>query len=432
MKPLNVVISSFVILISSLSAEPIDLPTVLRLAGAENLDVRLAHERLAEARADHESARLKFFPWVSPGIGYRRHEGRIQDVVGTLIDTTKQQYTPAIALNLQLDLGEAIYQNLAAKLLVRAATHAAEAEKQKSIAQAAAAYFDLALSRAKAGVAAQAMQLSGEYEKQLTRALETGLAKKGDVLRVRVQTGRNEQAKKQAEEDERLASTRLAELLHLDPAIQLRATESDLVPLSLTQASSQPADLVARAKQQRPEIQHAQALVAAAEQNRKGAVYGPMVPSIIAQASAGGIGGGVGSTTGGFGGNQDYFIGLGWRIGPGGLFDRSRKHKAESQLRSAELTTEQTRTAISREVTDALTRLQSQRAQTALTRRTLETAEEALKLAEERKEFGIAAVLERITAEQDLTQARRDYLEAIARQNTAQYELRRAVGQDRR
>ena len=46
---------------------PVDLPTALRLANAQNLDIQIARERLKEAKANHESAVEQFFPWISPG-----------------------------------------------------------------------------------------------------------------------------------------------------------------------------------------------------------------------------------------------------------------------------------------------------------------------------------------------------------------------------
>src|SRR4030095_16392063 len=49
----------------STNTYPIDLPTTLQLAGAQNLDVKIARERLAEARATHESAVAQFFPWIT-------------------------------------------------------------------------------------------------------------------------------------------------------------------------------------------------------------------------------------------------------------------------------------------------------------------------------------------------------------------------------
>jgi hypothetical protein len=54
--------------------QKIDLPTTLRLAGARNLDVQIARERLAEARANLDASVWQFFPRIPAGAGYRRHE----------------------------------------------------------------------------------------------------------------------------------------------------------------------------------------------------------------------------------------------------------------------------------------------------------------------------------------------------------------------
>src|SRR5438045_890390 len=70
----------------------IDLPTTLRLANARNLDVQIARERLREAQAEREVAISQFFPWISAGAAYRRHDGRIQAVDGTMFDASKQSY----------------------------------------------------------------------------------------------------------------------------------------------------------------------------------------------------------------------------------------------------------------------------------------------------------------------------------------------------
>ena len=42
--------------------------------------------------------------------------------------------------------------------------------------------------------------------------------------------------------------------------------------------------------------------------------------------------------------------------------------------------------------------------------------------------FAVGAVLESIQAEQELTRARLDYLDAVSEFNKAQYALRRAIG----
>src|SRR5207247_6748609 len=129
------------------SAHPIDLPTALRLAGAQNLDVQIAREKLREAKANHQSAVTQFFPWVSPGITYRQHDDKIQNVQGDIIDVHKYSYAPGATVGVQLDLGDALFKTLAAKQIAKAADHALEAQRQESVFGAAQGYFELALAQ---------------------------------------------------------------------------------------------------------------------------------------------------------------------------------------------------------------------------------------------------------------------------------------------
>ena len=56
-------------------AYPIDLQTTLRLAGAQNLDIRIARSELQKARANQLMAWEKFLPWLSPGAVFERRYG---------------------------------------------------------------------------------------------------------------------------------------------------------------------------------------------------------------------------------------------------------------------------------------------------------------------------------------------------------------------
>src|SRR5689334_13324280 len=74
---------------------PIDLPTALRLAGAQNLDIQIARERLREAQANRRSALEQFFPWVAPGVQYHRRDGLAQAVpAGTISEAHFDSYSP--------------------------------------------------------------------------------------------------------------------------------------------------------------------------------------------------------------------------------------------------------------------------------------------------------------------------------------------------
>ena len=110
---------------------PIDLPTALRLVGARNLDIQIARERLNEAKANRQSAVEQFFPWVAPSFSYHRRDGVAQSVPsGVISDAHFQSYSPGASLTAQMVLGDAIFNSLAAKQLVKATDQALETQRQ--------------------------------------------------------------------------------------------------------------------------------------------------------------------------------------------------------------------------------------------------------------------------------------------------------------
>jgi outer membrane protein TolC len=406
----------------------IDLPTALRLAGAENLEVKVARERLAQAEAANQSALLQFFPWVSVGAAYRRHENRIQDVVGNLLDTEKQSYSPGVALAAQVDLGDAIYRKLAAKQLVDAAREALAVQSQNSILEAAAGYFELTRAHAAVEIAGEALRTSKDYQAQLEAAVGAGLAFRGDALRVQVQTERYGIALRQAVERERIAAAGLARTLHLDPAVALWPRDPAPVSLTLIPPTSSLETLVDQALATRSELRQAGAVISAADATDRGAKYGPLIPTIGGLAFVGGLGGGTHGATDTFGDTEDYAVFLNWRIGPGGLFDTGRIKSAEARLAEARVAEKITRDQVVQQIVENHTRVRSLADQLIATQASLATTTETLRLTSERKEFAVGAVLEVIQSQQDLTRARYDYMSTIAEYDKAQYALSRALG----
>ena len=410
-------------------ARAIDLGTVLRLAGAQNVDVQIAAQRLQEARAVHRAALEQFFPWLSPALVYRRHDDLLQDTVGDLVDVHKGSYAPGVGLAAQIDVGGALYRSRETRALSRASEHGLDAQRTNSVVAAAQAYFDLARAQAAGAVAEDALRISREHEDQLHRAVRIGLAFRGEELRVRAQAGHDALALRQAAEQQRVAGVRLAQVLQLDPRIELRARDAELVPLTLVPADASLDSLVDQALAARPEMSQEAARLAAARDAEAGVRYGPLFPTFSAQVFAGGLGGGRRGRPGAFGASQDYVLAVGWRIGPGGLFDAAGVAEARARLEGARLLVERRRQEVVGEVVEAVARIASLWDQIATAREALAAAEETLRLSQVRKEFGVAAVLERILAEQDLTRARTDYLSAVAEYDKAQYGLARAAGQ---
>ncbi len=408
---------------------PIDLPTTLRLAGARNLDVQIAREQLRQAEAEHSSAVERFFPWIAPSFTYHRRDGVAQAVPsGIISDAHFQSYSPGIAIAAQLDLGDALYQSLSAKQLVHASDQALETQRQQALLDAARGYFELARAKALVEVASNAVSVSQDYQQQLHVAVTSGLAFKGDELRVQTQTKQYQMTLRQAVESQRVAGVQLARVLHLDSRVELVPQDSGMARLNLFATNASANELVEQALAARPELRENQALISAAREDKKGAVYGPLIPTLNAQAYGGGLGGGPDSGPDHFAAEGDYLVGLSWRVGPGGLFDPGRVHSSKAKLAQAMLSGDRLKDEITAEVVTALARLQSQADQIALAEEKLAAAEETMRVTHERKQFGVGIVLEDIQAQQDLERARADYVTALAEYNKAQYTLSRAVG----
>jgi outer membrane protein TolC len=424
-------------LLSSLAyaADPatgtIDLPTALRLAGANNLDVQIAREKVNEARAASDSARARFFPWIAPSIVVRRHDENIQAVNGPILDADKQSLAAGVALNAQLDLGETYYQNLVAKQVVRSNEAALAGRQREATFRAAAGYFELMRARAAVIAAEEAARIAQRHAEQIGATAEAGLTFAGDAARVRASRERAQLTLTRVRTEQRIAAARLAEILRLDPAVDLAPPDGDLAPLNLATAGDDLAALVTGALARRPELDEAAARLEAARVSRRAATHGPLVPTLGAQVALGGLGGGPGSSslTRDFDFSGDYSFGVSWRVGPGGLLDRNRQRETASRERQVELEREKIQETIRRQVVEQHARLRSLATQIDLARKTLEATDQTAKLSRQRRETGVSAVLEDLQAEDELARARRDYLATVAEYNLAQYALRYATGE---
>jgi outer membrane protein TolC len=407
---------------------PIDLATVLRLAGAQNLDVQLARNAVDEAHANYTSAVERFLPALVPSASYLSHKGRDQDVNGVVMDVPKHSDTVGAYLTAQIPVGDAIFTALQTHQLVTAADAGATAQERDSGLAAVQQYFDLVSARALVDVVSQALSISQSYEQQLNEAVRIGIAFKGDAVRVQTQTQRLQLDLTRAQERQRLAAARLAQTLHLEPLVELTPAEREPAPLALAGLNAPPKELIRTALENRPELARSTAEIAAAEQGRRGAIYGPLIPTIGGQAFGGEFNGGPADTTANGGSRQDYTVGLSWKVGPGGLFDLGRIRANRAKLSAAELRDEKLRDQIGNEVVDGYTQVQSLFEQLRVARLNLNAAEETLRLTRHRKELGVGVVLEDIQAQQELLQARSDLVIIVTQLNQQQYVLLRSVG----
>jgi outer membrane protein TolC len=215
--------------------------------------------------AAEENAIERFFPWLAPGVTYRRHDNLIQNTEGVIEEVHKQSYAPGGAVAAQTDIGDAIFKSLEAHQLTKAARHGLDAQRAETVLGAAQGYFDLAAAQEAVGIAREALGISTDYATQIERAVDAGIAFKGDALRVKVQQQKDEIALRRTEENARIASAKLVQLLHIEPTIELVPRDVSLVPLSIVSTEEPLGALVAQALAARPETRQSAALVSAAQ-----------------------------------------------------------------------------------------------------------------------------------------------------------------------
>lgn len=408
----------------------LNLEAALRLAGANNLTIRMARERVTEALSHLQQQREQFLPWVAPGVGYRRHDGNLQDVVGEVFDVSKQSGNVALAVQAQVDLGEAYYRVLAAKQEVAASEADAEIRRRETCLSVAIAYTELCRAVANASASEDALEISRRTAQQVEEAVAAGLAFTGDAQRSAVQRGRAEAEGVEGRLAVRLASARLARLLRLPPEEPLLPDLNDFLPVVIVATNQPLSTLVSSALTKRPEIRRAEAVVSGVRARRDGAVKGPWWPTLGAQVGVGLLAGGPNDQFGNGDDYGDYSAGLSWRIGPGGILDRARQRAAGARVRIAEMEADDLKDRITTEVVELRSRAEFAVEQVAIAARNVAASRRLLELTQGRREFGIGAVLEAVDAERELARTRTEHLKAIANHNRCQWEFWYVIGQD--
>ena len=435
-------------------AYPIDIQTTLRLAGAQNLDIRIARSQLQRSRANQLMAWEKFLPWLAPGAVFDRRDGMSISSVNGLIEDGHYLFNlPGYTIQGQVPVGDAIFNALSARQLVRAAAGALDAQFQNSSLEAALSYFQTLENKARANVERQAAIISATYQKELHHAVEVGIAFRGDELRVKTETERYQIAIQLWAQRQRDSSAKLADVLRMDSSIELIPEDSDLVPIMLFDVQTPLQAIIQQSYISRPEIRQSQALVEAANAQRKGVTYGPIIPTLSTTMFFGSLNGNwdgyktpgsrnVGESytpPGGApakiypsgqngGATQDLQFGVNWKIGPGGLGDLGAIRAANAKLDTEILRGQKVIDEITRQVVQSFTRIRSYYNQISMARNNVKSARETLRLTEGRKDYGVGNVLEVIQAEEALERASTEYVVALAEFNKSQYELSRAVG----
>ncbi|MCI0457376.1 MAG: TolC family protein [Gemmataceae bacterium] len=430
----------------SADRHPIDLPTALRLAGANNLQIALAGERIREAQARLEAARAQWLPSLNAGLGYNHHDGRIQDTRGEILEVSRNALFvgggpnlgpapltgpagPNPRLFLGLPLADVLFAPLAQRQQVQAARAARAATFNDTLLAVASTYLDLVLAQSQVAIAGEAVTNARELVRLIESRVRAGTAPPADGLRAQAELAERQRQQFQAEEAVRVVAAELVRLLRLDPAVTLFPLEGEPAPIALVAADAPLPALLAQGFSSRPELAAHQSLVNAALERLRQERWRPWFPTVQVGLSAGGFGGGEGSFLGNFSDRADFDALLVWELRNLGFGNRALQRERASQQVQARLTAEQVRDTIAAEVARAYYQVQLRQRQIEAARTQVRAAAEAVPLNFKGIVGGDLRAIEGQQAVQALAFARNQYLTAVIDHNRAQFELLRAIGQ---
>ena len=398
---------------------PINLETVLRLAGANNLTVKEYELRYSLSLAEQTKAAEWWLPTVYAGYTTHLLNGAAMNTDGKIFTGVKQNNLWAgTGVFATIDFGS-IYRSLAAKQSAQAASYFSKEEKNQAILHAVQAYFDLQAWQMKylfmQGMVGQADTLS----QQIKIKVDAGLLYQSDYLLAQSNYEHMQVSVLQAKVEWQKKSAELAALLNLDNGTTPISADTALVPVSMDEPPP-----AADGYRNRSAFAGLSLQLRSAETLRKTQYAGLLLPTLQ-----------VGAGNGAFGayGTSLYNTwhmnaSLLWSLPLASLSTKGDLKKYDAQIRLRQNAIEQFRNQYRKETATALSQAETAKEQMTHARAALKASATALAQGIAREKLGTARPFEVFQSEQFYQQAQAEYVQAVSEYNKAQFALKVAVG----
>jgi outer membrane protein TolC len=423
----------------------IDLASALQLAGVRNPEIMLARERVTETVAIRQFAAAQILPNLNAGMNFDTHSGNLQQSSGHILDVSRSALfvgsganaiaagsvnIPGVMWNQNISQG--LFTYLVARQTVRQQEFASQATRNQVMLRVSLAYTELLRASGRRAVAIRIRDDAAEIARLTASYARTGQGRQADADRAATELGKRETDLMVAEGELLMASSRLAQLLNLEPTVGLRPAEAWVVPMPLVPEPITLQELIAMAALRRPELSAQRELIQIALLNLRGARVLPFSPTTLVGFSAGTFGGGSNLqpvTFGNFASREDFDVVAFWTLQNMGVGNVAQINLARSRQRQANLRLIETLNAVRLEVANAYARSQVRFAQVGTAERAVRTGIDSFDEDMQRIRNVEGLPIEVLDSLRLLGRARFEYLDAISEYNMAQFELYVALGQ---
>lgn len=426
------------------TALAITLPSALQLTQASPLDIQIAEERIRAATAQYDRARVQWLPNINSGIDYFRHDGQIQDVVGNVFNTNKSAVLLGAGPQAVVSVTDAVYAPLAARQIVSAADANVQTVRNDTTLAVALAYFNVQQARGEVAGSVESLRRAEDLVARTTK-LAPDLTPEIEINRAKTEAARRRQAVETSYEKWQVASADLTRLLRLQAGTVVEPAEDPSLTVKLIDMNVPMEEMISVALSYRPELASQQALVQAALVRLRQEQSRPYLPSIGVRGvgsntpglAGGYFGGGVNDDLHNFAARFSVDIQAVWEIQNLGFGNRAQIREREAEQRRTLIELQRAQEQIMAEVVQAHAQLSRATRRLKLAEEGVEnavaTAEKNLQGLGQTKRLGEQLVLvfrpqEAVASVTALDQSYRDYYQAVADHNRAQFRLYRALG----
>jgi len=403
----------------------IDLPTVTRVALAQNLDIRQAALRVEASRGQYESSVEAIFPVIAPSIAWQHFDGTNQNASGTLVSAAFNDLLPAVSAQWMLNPGKVVYDVIAARRRLNASEDTEQSALIETVRVSSNQFYELVLAQARLGVARESLA-EGEELARITEArVRAGAGLQADALRAQTDLARRRQEFVTAVNAFYQASVALAVSLQLDASVTLVPSVEQVGQVTLVRDEMGIEELFSMAAKYRPDLLASKELAQELNADKNSVIWGGLGPQIQAGYGIGGITTDEAGTFTQMHLQERANVNAGFALGLS-TFGQAKVAGAREQLSAIDVQrqADQIRAAVVSAHQASLTNA----ALIPLARQGLDSAEEALRLARANLNAGTMLTIDVLQAQDALEQARLSYVGAVVRYNQSQVNLRAALG----
>lgn len=451
----------------------IDLPSVVQVSAAQNIDIRQARQAVIASRGVLESKVGAAFPAIVPTALFDHVGGTVRATEGNLVGVGFNTFQPSVAVQWVINPGRVIYDIIAAKKRLLATEHQEKAVILETLRNSVVQYYDLVLAQASVSAVHQSVGEAEELLRITRLRTETGTGVPADELRAEARLAAHQQDLVVAMQRFYDASIALAVILRLPAHVTLVPDLDELPPIDLVREDLTIEEMLGIALTFRPDLEEVRMLTEAAAADKGSTWWGGFGPQFQASYQYGGITGHANnvqanegipgnlivnpaSPSGSFSSNplanglikegifrgsrrlaghddQTFSFsdqtrvaaGVTWRLSLSAFGDLKAAGAAEQQ---AAIAAERRLDLVKAQVVTAAQSSKTHQQLLALSRQQVAAATEALRLSEANLQAGAMTTLDVLQAQDAVSQARLRYAGAVVRYNQSQVNLLAALG----